>query len=359
MSIATNNATVVRFTEALSAELVTDPDDRANRALEPDQVRLETLYSGISAGTELTAYRGSNPYLTKHWNEDTRLFEPASAPSFQYPIDGWGYEEVGRIVEVGSAVTKVSAGDVVYGAWGHRSHHIGTEAWAADRVLPEGLDPIVGIFSQIGAIALNGVLDADVHVGEDVAVFGQGVPGLLCGQLVTANGGDLIAVDAIARRLELATELGARHALNVTDGEVAERIKQITGSGADVSIEISGFAGALQEAIRATAYNSRVIAAGFFQGGADALLLGEEFHHNRISVICSQISGVSRALDHRWSELRLAQTFMRLCAEGRVKAEPLVSHRFAAEQAGEAFTLLHEQPAECVQVVLDFTGGAA
>jgi threonine dehydrogenase-like Zn-dependent dehydrogenase len=353
-------STVVRFTEALNAELVDAPDNRLERPLEPHQVRLQTLYSGISAGTELTAYRGSNPYLSKRWNEQTRLFEPQAQPSFEYPIDGWGYEEVGRVLEVGADVTRVNVGDVVYGAWGHRSHHICREDYAAPRVLPPGVDPLVGIFSQIGAIALNGVLDADIHVGEDVAVFGQGVPGLLCGQLARANGGDVIAVDAIARRLELAAQLGARHTIDVTQTSAAEEIKRLTGDrGADVSIEISGSTVALNEAIRATAYNSRVIAAGFFQGGATALLLGEEFHHNRISVICSQISGVSRRLDHRWSELRLAQTFIRLAAEGRVDPLALVSHTMPAEASGEAFRLLHEAPEECVQVVLDFTGGAA
>ena len=48
---------------------------------------------------------------------------------------------------------------------------------------------------------------------------------------------------------------------------------------------------------------------------------------------------------------------MRLCAEGRVKAEPLVSHTFPAAESTEAFRILDESPAECVQVVLDFAGG--
>lgn len=355
-------ATVVRFTEALNADLVLDPDDRSTRTLEPHQIRLKTLYSGISAGTELTAYRGSNPYLSKRWNESTRLFESNAdtKPNFTFPIDGWGYEEVGRVIEVGADVETPAIGDVIYGAWGHRSHHVCRAAWAADRILPEGVDPINGIFSQIGAIALNAVLDADVHVGEDVAVFGQGVPGLLAAQLARVNGGDVIAVDGIAGRLELAAKLGARHTIDFTQTPAAEKIKELTDQrGADVSIEITGFASALNEAVRATAYNSRVVASGFFQGGADALFLGEEFHHNRIELRCSQISGVSRDLDHRWSELRLAQTFMRMCAEGRVDAEALISHRLPATEAGEAFNLLHERPQECVQVVLDFTEEAA
>lgn len=355
-------STVVRFVEALNADLVADPDDRETRPLEPHQVRLQTLYSGISAGTELTAYRGSNPYLSKRWNEETRLFESGDGtkPNFTYPIDGWGYEEVGRVIEVGSEVEAPQVGDVVYGTWGHRSHHVCRAAWAADRILPDGVDPVVGIFSQIGGIALNAVLDADIHVGEDVAVFGQGVPGLLTAQLARVNGGDVIAVDGIPARLELAARLGARHTIDFTKEPAAEKIKQLTGQrGADVSIEITGFASALNEAVRATAYNSRVVASGFFQGGAEQLFLGEEFHHNRIELRCSQISGVARSLDHRWNELRLIQTFIRMCAEGRVDAEALVSHRIPAAEAGAAFDLLHARPQEAVQVVLDFTEGAA
>ena len=354
------SSTVVRFVEPLDAQLVADPDNRATRPLESDEVRLRTLYSGISAGTELTAYRGSNPYLTKRWDPERRIFVAGDQASFSYPIDGWGYEEVGRVEEVGGAVTRVAVGDVVYGAWGHRSHHIGREAWAASRILPARLDPIAGVFSQIGAIALNAVLDADIHVGETVAVFGQGVPGLLVGQLARCNGGDVIAVDLLAQRLELAARVGARHTVNSRETPAAERIKELTdGRGADVSIEISGFASALNEAVRSTAYNSRVVAAGFFQGGAAELFLGEEFHHNRIEITCSQISGVSRRLDHRWNELRLAQTFIRLCAEERVDSRALISHVLPAEEAGEGFRLLHEQPGDCVQVVLDFTGEAA
>ena len=65
---------------------------------------------------------------------------------------------------------------------GHRSAAIVSEEHVAGRVLPAGVDPVCGVFARIGAVALNAVLDADVHVGETVAVFGQGVPGLLATQ---------------------------------------------------------------------------------------------------------------------------------------------------------------------------------
>ncbi len=324
------------------------------RPLRPHEVRLRTLYSGISAGTEMTAYRGSNPYLSKRWEEDRRLFVNGET-TLKYPIEGWGYEEVGEVAEVGPGVTRIATGDFVWGAWGHRSTKVVAENWAAERKLHPRVDPVVGIFSMIGAAALGAVLDADVHVGEYVAVFGLGPPGQIAAQLARLNGGTMIAVDSIPKRLELAGSLGAAHVVDFTKRGPAEEIKRLTGGmGADVSLEISGSYRALQEAIRATAYNSRVVSAGFFQGEGAGLFLGEEFHHNRVQVVSSQVFGSSPAIDHRWTFERLTRTVVALAVEGRLALEPLVTHTFRVDEAAEAFRLLDENPAEAVQVVLEF-----
>jgi threonine dehydrogenase-like Zn-dependent dehydrogenase len=333
-----------------------DFDEYEDRPLQPDEVRLRTLYSGISAGTELTAYRGTNPYIHKRWDPSQKLFVPAAAPSQPYPMSGWGYEEVGEVVEVGAAVAGVAIGNIVYGTWGHRTHHVVDEAYARERLLPAGLAPVLGIFSHIGAIALNGVHDARIRVGETVAIFGLGVPGQIAAQLARGSGARVIGVDLFDGRLAIASTLGALDvAINAGGGNVAEQIKELTGGrGADVSLELSGSTAALHEAIRATAYSARVVTLGFFQGEARHLYLGEEFHHNRINVVCSQISGVDPELTYRWNRLRLVQTAMRLQAEGVLNLKPLISHTFPFEQAAEAFRLLDQEPEQALQVVLDF-----
>jgi 2-desacetyl-2-hydroxyethyl bacteriochlorophyllide A dehydrogenase len=328
------------------------------RPLGPGEVRLATLYSGISAGTELTAYRGSNPYLNKRWDGERRLFVEDAQATLQYPVEGWGYEEVGEVTEAATDVRAVKRGDVVWGAWGHRSTHVLGAAEAGRCLLDPAVDPVNGVFAHIGAIALNAVLDADIHVGETVAVFGQGVPGLLATQLAARNGAEVVAVDRITRRLELARRLGAARVVDATDVPPAEAIRDWTGGrGADASIEFTGSYRGLQDAIRSTAYNSRVVASGFFQGEGRGLHLGEEFHHNRIEVVCSQISGVAARYAHRWDEHRLRSTVMRLRAEGQLELEALVSHRFPVEQAADAFRLLAERPADVVQVVLRMGSG--
>jgi len=328
-----------------------------DRPLKPHEVRLRTLYSGISAGTELTAYRGSNPYLHKQWDASRKLFIPAEQPTLQYPVSGWGYEEVGEVVELGSDVSDVSIGEVIFGTWGHRTHHIVGDDYARDRVQAKSPDAIFGVFSQIGAIAINGVHDARIRIGETVAVFGMGTLGQIVGQLARKSGAKVVGVDRFEKRLEIARQSGAADiVLNAGDGEVAERIRAITDNrGADAAIEGTGSTIALNQAIRSVAYSAKVVTLGFFQGDATGLFLGEEFHHNRVNIVGSQIFGTDPELTYRWNRLRLVQTFMRLQADGVIDLKPIISHVVPFEDAGEAFRILDQEPENTLQVVLDYT----
>lgn len=345
---------VIVFTQPRTIQIVESEDP----PLTSKQIRVRTMYSGISAGTEMSAYRGSNPFLHKRWDTNSRLFLPTGSPSQPYPLVGLGYEEVGEVIEVGTDVSQLKVGDIVYGTWGHRTQHVLDEDYAAKRIKPPELDPLLAIYSHIGPIALNGILDANIHIGENVAVFGLGVLGQVIAQLAKRSGARVFGVDLIESRLSLAQELGAiDEAIHPHRAAPAETIKALTdGRGADVAIEISGSAAALNEAIRATAYLARVVTLGFFQGEAAGLYLGEEFHHNRIRLICSQISNVDPAFSYRWDRLRLIHTFMALQVRGLLNLRPLISHIIPYEQAAEAYKILDETPQQALQVVLDFTG---
>jgi threonine dehydrogenase-like Zn-dependent dehydrogenase len=342
---------VIRLEEPRTVAVATYDDPLPDAG----EVRLQTLYSGISAGTELTQYRGSNPYLVRQWNSEHRLFVDG-APDTSYPLTTWGYEEVGRVDLVGSQVDGLVPGDLIWGAWYHRSSAIVSAQWAVEHRLAHDVPPLRAVFARISAIALNAVLDADIQLGETVAVFGLGVPGLIAMQLARLSGAHVIAVDRVAKRLALAGELGAQHCIDITTQDAGETVRAATrGRGADVSIELTGSYLGLHEAVRATAYNSRVVCSGFLQGEGVGLRLGEEFHHNRIAIICSQISDVRPDLSHRWSRERLESTVMNLLANGRLDVDQLVSHVVPAHRAAEAFALLDIGNPEVLQVVLDFT----
>lgn len=345
---------VVQFTGPRRVEVA----EHAREPLPPGHLRVRTRYSGISAGTELTAYRGTNPYLTRNWDAEARIFREGAA-GITYPVAGWGYSEVGEVTEVSPELTDVpgvpAVGAQVWGIWGHRSEGIVPAGRMTGHTLPDGLEPLAGAFARVGAIAYNAVLAADIHLAEDVVVFGQGVIGLLATRLAELNGARVTAVDALDVRLEAARRYGAQHTLNPRTDPVAERIRETTGGrGADTAIEISGVYQALHEALRAVGEGGRVVASSFYQGEADGLRLGEEFHHNRIQVVSSQISGVPPQVQGRWTVERLQRTFLRLVAEGQVDVRSLVSHVVPADEAANAYALLDERPGDALQMVLEF-----
>ncbi|MBN9364296.1 MULTISPECIES: zinc-binding dehydrogenase [unclassified Devosia] len=323
--------------------------------LGPNEVRIRTLFSGISAGTELSQYRGTSPFMSRQWDLANRVFRDAETPSWSFPVRNLGYEEAGEIVETGAAVTRVKPGDRVFGTWGHRTMHVMAEADAADRQIPDGADPRIGMFSHIGAVALNGVHDARIRMGDLVVVFGLGVPGQIVLQAARASGATVVGVDPVASRRAMAERLGADRTLDPGAGSISDTIKGETGGrGADICIEVSGAAPALAEAMRTVAYASRVVAMGFFQGEARGLQLGDEFHHNRIELISSQISGVAPDASHRWSKLRLWQTAVRLQHEGRLNLLPLITDTVPFAEAPALFARLDQGDPAILQSVLDF-----
>lgn len=341
---------IVQFTEPGRVELV--ETDAA--PLTAGSVRVATWYSGISAGTELTAYRGTNPYLNATWDAERRLFVPGE-PSFAYPVQGWGYSEVGRVVEVADDVTSLAVGDVVHGIWGHRSDAVLPASALEWRRLPADVDPVLGTFARVASIALNGVLAADVRLGERVAIFGQGVIGLLATRLATLSGGRVYAVDTVAGRLAKAAEFGAVETVDaLREGGAGAYLRELTAGGVDSAIELSGSDRALHEAVRSVVLEGLVAASGFYQGGAANLRLGEEFHHNRVRIVASQISGVPVGLGGRWDQPRLVRTVMDLISSGDVDAGALVSDIVEAEAVGEVFARLDSGDPEILQAVLRF-----
>jgi 2-desacetyl-2-hydroxyethyl bacteriochlorophyllide A dehydrogenase len=321
----------------------------------PGEVRVRTLYSGISAGSELATYRGTSPYLAKQWDAAAALFLPGSA-TWSYPVDVWGYSEVGEVDALGDGVTEPAIGEVVWGIWGPRSHAVLAAEGLAGHRLPDIVDPKVGTFDRVGAVALNAVLASGACIGEAVAVFGLGVIGLLATQLLISQGIDVAAIDTVPHRLELARKFGATP-FSAAEGDLALAVRRHTrGRGADRVIELTGAYPALHQAIRLAGVGGTVIAAGFYQGPATDLALGEEFHHNRVTLVASQIGSVPVGLRDRWDRERLHETFIQLCAAGRADPMPLISHVLPAAEAAEAYRLIDSPPPDLLQVILSFAG---
>ena len=86
----------------------------------PGQVRLEMLYTGFSAGTELTFFKNTNPYLHSRWDDGRGVFVGGEA-GMHYPVPFMGYMESTRVID--SRAGDFAPGDVVGTTFGHKTGH--------------------------------------------------------------------------------------------------------------------------------------------------------------------------------------------------------------------------------------------
>jgi NADPH:quinone reductase-like Zn-dependent oxidoreductase len=314
-------------------------------------VRVRTVRSAISPGTEMTFYGrdASNVYLHKRWNEELRLFE-AAEPSLTYPI-AFGYRAAGEVVDSGT--TSVPLGARVYGTWRHTELTALPAQRALDQLLPPDLSWDDGVdIGQMGPICVNAVAFAEgEHRGGHAVVFGAGPVGLITAQVARSEGATVHVVDRIPERLEIARGLGLETLEAAPDVDVAATLKRRLGAEAiGVAWECSGSTFALHEAIRTVRRQGLVVAVGFYQGESRGLLLGDEFHHNGIRIVCGQIGNIHRST----SQAELRRRTLELAGDGAIQLGALPRLTLPVEAVSAAFDAL-KRPHEVLQTALDYT----
>lgn len=314
------------------------------------QVRVRTVRSAISPGTEMTFYGkdASNVYLHKTWNPELRVFQPGT-PSMQYPLT-FGYRAAGEVVESRSA--DVAVGHRVYGNWRHTELTAMPAERALQQTLPHALSWDDGVdIGQMGPICVNAVAFGEgEHRGGAAVVLGAGPIGLITAQVAQAEGAQVIVVDRIPGRLAIARDLGLETIEAAEGVDVAAELKGRLGSeGIAVAWECTGSTFALHEAIRVVRRQGLVVAVGFYQGEGRGLLLGDEFHHNGIRVVCGQIGNIHRT--HTWPTLR--ERTLELALAGSVRLGSLPRLTLPVERAADAFDAL-TRPTEVFQTTLSY-----
>lgn len=339
------------------------------------QCRVDTLFTGLSAGTELTLVKGTNPYLHSSWDAERGVFRPGT-PSRAYPIPALGYMEVARVVD--SRSPAVADGDVVATTYGHRTGHVLDPTAVPLTVLPPELDPLLGVYvAQMGPICANGLLHAAADLAgprpglelsdgvrdRRVLVTGGGVVGLLTGLFARAHGAaEVVVADPDPRRLAAAAGLGLTPLADDGPEAVwrwcAERWQHGPADvGADVVFQCRGQAAVLATALRAVRPQGTVVDLAFYQGGAPELRLGEEFHHKGLTVRCAQIGRVPRGLHGTWDRARLsAETLQLLFAHGAAVRQHVVTDVVPFDQGPQLVVELAERRRSTIQAVFAVEG---
>ncbi|WP_435168867.1 zinc-dependent alcohol dehydrogenase [Falsirhodobacter sp. 1013] len=331
------------------------------------QLRLDLMFSGISAGTELTFMKGTNPYLHSRWDEGRGVFVEGEA-SAHYPVNFLGYMEVARVIDARAG--GFANGDVLATTFGHKTGHTANPDHDLLLPMPEGIDPMLGVFvAQMGPIAANGILHADAeqfgahvpHLGAGVAgrpvlVWGGGTVGLFCALFARrAGASEVVVVDPSGWRQDLARRMGFQ-AMGEDEAwrHAKARWRSKSGRGAEIVFQTRAHSGSLHLALRALQPQGTIIDLAFYQGGLNDARLGEEFHHNGLSIRCAQINRMPRPVAAAWDQRRLAQETLALLAiDGEAIRQHMITHVVPYDDAPDFLRHLVRDRPEFLQIVLE------
>lgn len=333
--------------------------------LKPGMIIVRTHASLISAGTERTSVATAQasmierartrPDLVKQVLDTVKkegLF--STIDKVRSRLDSYkalGYAAAGVVVE--SACDEFAPGDrVACAGAGYASH---AEVIAVPKNLAVKLPAEVSFeeaaFATLGAIAMQGVRQAKVNLGESVAVVGLGLLGLLTVQLLKASGCRVVGLDINESQFALAREFGADQVLLSNEAAVADLMSFTRGIGCDAVILTAGTNSnePMELAINAARKRGRVVVVGV--NGMN--LPRSPFYEKELEITIACSYGPGRydpsyeegGHDYpvgyvRWTEGRNMEAVIDLIEAGRLNVERMITHRIPIAEAERAYDLI-------------------
>jgi predicted dehydrogenase/threonine dehydrogenase-like Zn-dependent dehydrogenase len=343
----------------------------------PGHVLIGSRRTLVSAGTErMLVEFGEAGYLEKARQQPERVKKVLdkiqtdglwpTVEAVQAKLDRpmpLGYCQTGVVLETGEGVDHVAVGDRVVSN-GHHAEVVSVPKHLVAPV-PEGVSDDEAAFAVAGAIALQSIRLAEPTLGERFAVSGLGLVGLLTVQLLRAHGCEVVGIDMIEDRLELAESFGAE-TVHLGDGEDPVAAGKAFSGGHGVDGVIVAAATDSSEPIHQAAQMSRKRGRIVLVGVTGLELDRADFYEKELSfqVSCSYGPGrydknyEEQGLDYpigfvRWTEQRNFEAVLQMMAEGKLDVEPLISERHSVSDAAEAYRSI-TGGGDAIGVLLDY-----
>ncbi|WP_421864781.1 bi-domain-containing oxidoreductase [Motiliproteus sp.] len=263
-----------------------------------------------------------------------------------------GYCNVGRVVDVGAGVNGFKPGDRVVSNGPH-ADLVSVQKNLCARI-PEGVEDEVAAFTVVASIGLQGVRLAQPTLGEAFVVTGVGLIGLLTVQLLRAQGCRVLAIDIDDAKLALAHKFGAE-CCNPGAGEDPVAAGMVFSRGRGVDGVIITASTKSSDPVSQGAQMCRTRGRIILVGVTGLELNRAEFYHKELSfqVSCSYGPGrydpayEEQGHDYplgfvRWTEQRNFEAVLDMMASGQLDVKPLITHRFAFDEAPAAYRVLTE-----------------
>ncbi len=336
------------------ANVVRWVEEEVDLTLAENEVAIRTLVSIISAGTELACLAG-----LANW-----------AP---FPFRP-GYGAIGEVIAVGTAVTDIKVGDIILTHSNHASH---AKARVIAVKVPEGLAPEKAVFARMADVSITALRVSHAELGDRVAVIGLGLVGNLAAQLFQLAGCEVIGLDKVPKRLDIAKGCGISAVVNTEEVDPVQAVMDWTeGKGCEVVVDATGNPAATLLAAKLAAKYGEVILLGSYFGRkleTNVTELLERIHLSGYGCITFKgahewrypvkerrddiLPAERNAHFYKHSVERNAKINLRLISEGKLKVEPLLTHLVKPEQCAEVYFGLRDNPQEYVGVVFDWREG--
>lgn len=304
------------------------PDKRRQKELVPDwpdpegpsgnEVKTRTIYTGVTNGTERNQLTGGN-------------YAPADD---DLPTDGNGYQNVGKVIEVGSDVCELKIGDVLYMSAAHAEYAVIPEDGLLVR-LPDKMDLTEAALLGICSVAMRTCRNAELGVGERVLIVGAGILGQVAVQVAAGMGARATICDINGRRLAIAEEIGAAEAVLDVSGEQWEQ--KVGDASFDAVIDFAGVPDMEDQMISALRPRGRVL----FIAGRDKVTYTFNLGQGR-EVRIRQNSHFDRDDLHNTC---------RLVARGLIKIGPLIRDVVPVSDAKKVYDTLRDAPDQLMGTV--------
>ncbi len=324
------------FTKPMTAELLQVETKR----LEENDVMVKMQYTVVSGGTERANIMG---------------MPNAGGDHFPKTL---GYCGVGQVTEIGEGVQNTKVGDrvLVY----HGKHTDTNVVPESDVTLVENdaIDSLDASFVIIASMGLGGVRKLEIELGESAMVMGLGLLGMFAVQFCRLSGANpVIAVDLNEERRNLALKLGADYALDPSDKNFTEKVKQITkGKGVNACVEVTGVSAAMKQALECAAWMGRISLLGCTRISDCAVDYYTQVHRPGIKLIGAHnfVRPKVESYPHHWTHHDDCRAILGMIETGRIDVKSMVARVVKPEAAPEIYTELCNDPHFPMGTVFDW-----
>lgn len=313
----------------------------------PKQVKVKNVCSTISPGTEKANITG---------DLNISIYSKPQTVA-EFPRYG-GYSSAGIVEEVGCDVEKFKVGDRVTVSWGtHSTYNVINEERLV-KIEDNSISMQEAAVCHIGTFPLAAIRKTRLEIGESAMVMGLGLLGQLAVIFLKAAGAvPVIAVDPIKERREKALTVGADYALDPFEVGFADRVKEITGGGVNVAIEVTGLGAGLNQCLDCMAQFGRISLLGCTRNPDFTVDYYRKVHAPGITIVGAHTNARPKLESYPgyFTQEDDIKTILNLCSLNRINLMELIEEVHSPKDCAEVYSRLVNDPNFPIAVQFDWS----